>query len=129
MSPDKTEELFNKYPMLYRGKDKGPMKNLMCFGFECEDGWFDLVDELSRQICELSPMTEAFQIKEKYGTLCFYVGGAESVVFDIIEEFEDCSSKICEVCSAPGKIRGDASIGHWIKTLCDGCAERKGYQV
>jgi hypothetical protein len=101
MSPEKTEDLFNRYPMLYRGKDEGLQNNLMAFGFECGDGWFDLIDELSRQICELSPMTKAFQVKEKYGTLRFYVDGGESVVFDIIDDFEECSGKICEECGAP----------------------------
>lgn len=124
MSPEKTEDLFDRYPMLYRGKDEGIQKNLMVFGFECGDGWFDLIDELSRQICELSPMTKAFQVKEKYGTLRFYVGVADpstsSVVFDIIDDFEECSGKICEECGASGTSK--TLFNQRIKTLCGRCS-------
>lgn len=115
MSPGKDAALMEAFPMLYRGADEGPQKNLMCFGFECGDGWYDLIFELSRQISELSPMTKAFQVKEKFGTLRFYVDTALDPVFDIINDFEDCSGKICEECGEPGKING----GPWIKTLCD----------
>lgn len=125
MSPENEKRLFDAYPMLYRGAELGPQKNLMCFGFECADGWYELIDELSRQICELSPMTMAFQVKEKYGTLRFYVDTAVGVVLDVIQDFEECSGKICEECGEPGKIRA----GGWVKTLCDKCCETKGYDT
>lgn len=119
MSPEKTKELLDKYPRLYRGESEGPQKNLMCFGFECGDGWFDLIDELSRQITEVEPDVKAFQVKEKFGTLRFYIGGFQGPAQDIIESFENCSGKICEMCGEPGEITG----GGWLKTLCDNCNE------
>lgn len=123
MSPEKESALIESFPMLYRGVDEGPMSCLICFGMECDDGWFDLIFELSRQICEMSPMTKAMQVKEKFGALRFYVSGGESVIFDIIDQFEECSVRICEVCGAPGKTRGMS----WLKTLCDKHAKEMGY--
>ena len=119
MNKENTEKLFNQFPSLYQGKNLGPQKNLMCFGFECGDGWFDLIYALSKKICELSPETVAMQVKEKFGTMRFYVSGAVSEVFDIIDEYEELSGKVCEECGAPGEGRD----GGWIKTLCDGCHE------
>lgn len=125
MSPEKESALIESFPMLYRGVEEGPRACLMCFGFECDDGWYNLIFELSRQICEMSPMTKAMQVKEKFGTLRFYVdGAAESVVFDIIDEFEKCSGNICETCGAPGGLK---FRGYWLKTLCDTHAKEVGF--
>ena len=120
MSPENTEKLFNRYPDLYASHQDGPRKSLMCFGFECGDGWFDLIDALSRKITEISPETAAVQVKEKFATLRFYIGSATDDVFDIIELYEDVSGHICEECGAPGRMRDG---GSWLKTRCDGCQE------
>lgn len=55
------------------------------------------------------------QVKEKFGGLRFYVGGATEAAHKLIAEAEAQSYLVCEVCGAPGKMRG----GHWYKTLCD----------
>lgn len=60
----------------------------------------------------------AVQVKEKFGTLRFYVRGVHSrseAIRNYIEFAEYFSSRICEVCGAPGKLRG----GGWVQTLCD----------
>jgi len=117
MSPENTEKLFETYPDLYAGHQDGPKHSLMCFGFECGDGWFDLIDELSRQITELAPDVVAVQVKEKWGGLRFYVNSAPDIIYDIIDQFESCSYKICEMCGNPGEPRE----GGWIKVLCNKC--------
>ena len=61
MSPEKTEYLIKKYPNLYSGYQEPPNQNLMCFGFECGDGWFNIIDDLS---AKLEPMgVKATQVK------------------------------------------------------------------
>jgi len=57
----------------------------------------------------------ASQVKEKYGTLSFYMTEGTDQIFDLIHEAEEKSAKICEVCGESGKRRG----GGWISTLCD----------
>lgn len=57
----------------------------------------------------------ASQIKEKFGTLRFYLTSGTEEMWKIVHEAENKSCKICEECGAPGKRRG----GGWILTLCD----------
>lgn len=33
-----------KYPEIFKGRYETPQKNLMCFGFSCDDGWFHIID-------------------------------------------------------------------------------------
>lgn len=53
-------------------------ENLMCYGFQCGDGWFDLIWQLSEQIeayCQQQPIAAdlmAVQAKQKFGELRFY---------------------------------------------------------
>lgn len=95
------------------------------FYFECSDGWFDLIYKLCADIdavCEKLNLTvndwpHASQIKEKFGTLRFYVDRGIDPVYDLIEAAEALSAKTCECCGLPGKCRS----GGWIRTLCDTC--------
>ena len=64
----------------------------------------------------------ASQVKEKFGTLHFYMTCATDEMWDIIHEAEQRSATICENCGKPGKIRRD---GWWL-TLCDECATKEG---
>lgn len=116
MNRANTKYLIEHFPKLYRGITKPVTESLMPFGFECGDGWFELIKELSEK---LEPHgVEAMQVKEKFGGLRFYLlGGASDEVWDLIEVAEHRSEHICEECGAPGHSRG----GSWIKTLCNTC--------
>lgn len=99
------------------------------WGFECGDGWFDLIDETLSKIIDWYKKNnpddlenadeEGFvitQIKEKYGELRIYIGGSYPAVFDIIEQAEKRSRTICELC---GKV-GECKVSHgWYKTVCE----------
>lgn len=102
MKPDLQTALFCRYPQLFRKPGKrfiGPetipdlierlQDDMAPFderGLECGDEWFPLVDRLS-QACELEIEALSFQgvppecwpriaqIKEKFGSLRFYVTG------------------------------------------------------
>lgn len=63
----------------------------------------------------------AVQVKEKFGTLRFYVDKATTEQYNIIGFAEDMSSRVCEQC-------GDTSTaqtrsGGWVRTLCNSCEE------
>jgi hypothetical protein len=62
---------------------------------------------------------KASQIKEKFGGLRFYMTCGTDEIFDLVEEAEELSYKICEECGKPGKERD----GGWIHTHCDDCHE------
>lgn len=85
--------------------------------FECGPGWFQLLHDLSTELSsEIHPESRVTQVKEKYGTLRFYVDFANDASWDIIEKYEAKSATICEECGHPGQRR---EINGWISTLCD----------
>lgn len=63
----------------------------------------------------------ASQVKEKFGTLRFYLTSGTDEMYDLIHEAEAKSATTCEDCGTPGKRRG----GGWILTLCDQCAKEQ----
>ena len=85
-------------------------------------GWAPIVERLWRLCKAQTPPVMIEQVKEKYGGLRFYVGGATEAVFDAIDAGEAESYTICEDCGKPGHARA----GGWILTLCDECARRHG---
>jgi hypothetical protein len=77
-------------------------------------GWHHLVHPLLEQ-CKAEGV-EVLQVKEKFGTLRFYTAGNLSgSLRRMIDEAENQSSKVCEVCGKEGQLRSDLS---WLKTLC-----------
>ena len=125
---DKWEILRNLCPRLY--------KNLQYF--ECGSGWYGIIHELSLAIEKILeedavnyPIPEgqeneyiemfAVQVKEKYGTLRFYMSCETDEISDIIRETEALSSQTCENCGTSGKMRGDT----WFLVRCDKCYEER----
>lgn len=104
------------------GETIQPFKPI-AFGFECGDGWSDLLVDLCEKIQarlnELSPEVArdivALQVKEKYGTLRFYLSSYDGVIENLVQEAERKSACVCETCGKVGKIRGAC----WYYTACD----------
>jgi len=116
-----TQDLFQRFPRLYRGHTKPATETCMCFGFDCGDGWFPLVRDLSEAIevaCDRdqTPTPEAFQVKEKFGGLRVYVRGATRAVAELIARAENESLGICEECGREGAVCITES--RWYKTVC-----------
>jgi hypothetical protein len=121
--------LFNLLPnLLFKGKDalytfddllEQSQSMPIGFGIECGDGWFDLINEACAKIEELNRQhgynIQVHQIKEKYGTLRFYVNNYTDGVDAIISEAEEKSETTCEICGKPGKLYTDG----WCVTVCD----------
>lgn len=61
---------------------------------------------------ELVPIV--VQVKEKFGTLRFYVNGASEAQYNYISFAEAMSGCTCETCGSPGKSLGRG----WIYTAC-----------
>lgn len=53
MNKENMAALVDAYPELYRGRRKSLTESLMAFGFECGDGWFQILKELSKEITEI----------------------------------------------------------------------------
>ena len=103
-------ELYAKYPVILAQ---------VTTDIEVGNGWLPLIDKLCQLIfdtCmrETLRVPVATQIKEKFGSLRFYVDQADDMIYQIIDRAEDLSSYICETCGAPGKISGK----RWLKCTC-----------
>ena len=124
MNKEKTDKLLNDFPLLYL--NKSIKKSLMCFGFECGDGWYNIIYELSKKINDIiEKMPEedrpyVFQVKEKFGTLRFYMSSETKEMSELINEYEKRSSFICETCGSYGELR---KYG-WLRTLCNKCNKK-----
>jgi ribosomal protein L37AE/L43A len=118
MNDENTKYLIEKYPTLYKQYYLPMQETAMCWGFECGDGWFNLIDELSSKIIELDKNVEAIQVKEKFGGLRFYITSSTNDVHELISLYEHKSFTICEECGQPGMLRTDKG---WWRTLCDKC--------
>ena len=123
MKKENDELLCARYPKIFCDRHGDMTKTLMCWGFECGDGWFEILDTACSQIqVHLDKNLDvhqvvAVQIKEKFGTLRFYYDGGDDTVQDIVDAAEQATHTTCELCGQRGTTRG----GGWIQTLCDEC--------
>lgn len=130
MSPERTEMLVTGFPILYQLRRAPITEALMAFGFECDDGWFDIIRHLSLVIEKWnhdhpdSPV-RAVQVKEKYGGLRFYADHEPDEISEAIDEAEKLSYKTCEITGKPGRLCRKSG---WYKTLCVEQAEKHGFK-
>lgn len=77
-------------------------------GIDCEDGWLPLLTDLHNAIVELDPNYTIYQIKEKFGGLCFYYAlsnpTAAADARKIVNHYEKLSHTICEKTGQPGRL-------------------------
>lgn len=117
----------------------------MAFGFECGDGWYNLLDALCDSIqghCDyinrMYPHRQfqivAVQVKEKYGSLRFYVDYRHAENLDESEQAkirETCifidgkismaeaiSERVCGLCGEAFTLDRDQPFPH---SICDTC--------
>ena len=129
MNDANTKKLYEAFPALYGDHDKSMSQTCMCWGFECGDGWFDLIWKLSKDIEAEADKAgldsgsdnwpRAEQVKEKFGSLRFYVANGSKAIYDLIQKAEAKSSCTCEDCGLPGSTKE----GSWIHTTCDVCED------
>ncbi len=127
MNECNTEKLLSTYPLLYR--------NLREYGFQCGDGWFDLVFKTSAEIEAVSvregtPKTSAEWpsvscLKEKFGTLRVQF---HHRVCDAVEAVVSTaylkSMVVCELCGShvPLQAQYDSKVQpKHSETLCGDC--------
>ena len=144
MKKELDEQLVKKYPLIFKNRYGDVKETLMCWGFECGDGWYQVLDSLCANIqhhidwkekqrqwtitfnskAALEEMREvpdaiaqvvAVQVKEKFGGLRFYSDGGDDQISGMVRMAESWAANTCETCGAPGKSRN----GGWIRTLCD----------
>ena len=114
MNQTLTEQLVKDFPTVFKDVGGDPRVTCMAWGLEVGDGWYDIIRELSAQLEPLG--VSAAQVKEKFGTLRFYVTeGWTEEVQQLINRAERKSSHTCEVCGERGEIMGRG----WLKVRCE----------
>jgi hypothetical protein len=128
MSPENTIKLVTKYPKIFsliHNPGEPPHNPISLFIFECGDGWYNIIDQLCANIQSHIDWEEsrgiaisqvvAEQVKEKFGTLRFYVRGGDEYIDALINMAESMSGVTCEACGKPGTTGGKG----WISTMCE----------
>jgi len=125
------EKLYKKYPKIFKQKDLPMTETCMCWGINCADGWYALIDNLCWYISktvehEKCPPIEAVQVKQKFGGLRFYTGGIDKKISSEINNYinfaEGLSLSICEECGTTTDVKQTKS--GWVVTLCPTCMEK-----
>jgi hypothetical protein len=131
MKQELDELLCERYPKMMVNRNKDMKETCMCWGFECGDGWFNILDQLMSNIQhhidwknkkeEIIPQVTLDQVKEKFGTLRFYYSGGDDIIDGMVRMAESMSGCTCEECGNIGKSRG----GGWIHTYCESCETKR----
>lgn len=136
MNPKLQTKLFKKFPEFFRQKDLSMKETCMCWGIECGDGWYLILEEFceflqdagnswtfGEDIKNEDRIFEFTQIKEKYGELTIYYNTNSTTMEDMADIMTKWAAwkslKVCEVCGEPGKLNG----GPWYQVRCAKCGK------
>lgn len=130
MNEKLTQELTSKYPKIFRDG----------FHFECDDGWFNIIDIFCSCVqnhietrndsilyrkkqnadCdeEMIEQVQALQIKEKFGGIRLYMSYSDDFISAAAAFAERLSFITCESCGNPGK---PIQPRYWISVKCKEC--------
>ena len=115
MNHENTSKLYNNFPELYRARHLDETESsLAAWGVEFHDGWLSLIYHLSEEIhncaavAGIEPEDSSYpcvsQVKQKSGTLRFYMSDASEEMRVRIRKAEDESANICEICGDSGEL-------------------------
>jgi len=97
--------LCEKYPKMMVNRNRPMTETCMCWGFECGDGWFNILDRLMGNIQHHIDWKN--QQKEKF----------------------DRSGVTCEGCGAQAETywpkAENGGIGGWVRTECKPCEQKR----
>ena len=109
MTEKNTKKLIDRFPNIFKDN----------FYFECDDGWFDIIFDLCKDMqqevnnsgCE---QVVAAQVKEKFASMRFYASGGNEVTNAMIEKYSKLSRETCEITGGKGYT---CQKNGWYKTL------------
>jgi hypothetical protein len=140
--------LCEKYPKMMVNRNRPMTETCMCWGFECGDGWFNILDRLMSNIQhhidwkneqkekynrgDGCPQVTLDQVKEKFGTLRFYYTGGDEHISGMVRMAESMSGVTCEGCGAQAETywpkAENGGIGGWVRTECKPCEIKREKQ-
>ena len=127
MKKENEERLLKRYPELYRQRHLPMTETCMCWGFDVGDGWYKILAKLSKKLDayakEKAIKLEVTQVKEKFGTLRFYLNQSDDAIDKMVAAAEAASSTTCEVCGSV--YRAKLNNGPWYKVRCEKCRKEE----
>ena len=125
MKPVYEEFLIKSYPSIYQS-----LQRRLPGGerFECGDGWYGIVEELSAELEAIATAGGAnrlnvVQVKEKLAALRVYFDRpASEAAIALVDAAVERSRFTCELCGAPGELRQYRE--GWLRTLCERCVSQ-----
>ena len=100
MNQELQDRLFKKYPKIFIQKDLSPSETCMCYGIDCGDGWYSLIDSLCSKLQQYTRISkiavEAKQVKSKLGGLRFYTDCDDDYVKGLVAMAREISFIIDE---------------------------------
>ena len=130
-------QLYKKFNKIFTQKGQS-----LRWGFECDDGWYELIYSLCEKIQAYIDESKcqqiiATQVKEKFGSLRFYTafdllneddvidGVHYGAIQAMIDKASEQSLKICEATGGYGTLN---KRGAWLKTLSKESSILLGYK-
>ena len=103
MDSQRSTQLYDRFPELYRERNAPLESSGMPWGFQCGDGWYKLIYEMSEKISRLSvggdfapAITQVS--KHEDGTLYVEIRNATPPIADVITSAREHSRLMCEKC-------------------------------
>ena len=123
--------LVTKYPKIFVNRYGDMKETSMMFGFQNNDGWFWLIDQLCDSIqsyidnhnsyCKEENKIQqlvATSVKEKFGILSFNYYNGDNHIDGMVRIAENMSMNICEFCGSNHNV---GRTNGWIYTVCYNC--------
>ena len=129
--------LVEKYPKIFINRYADMKSTAMIWGFDHNDGWFWILDQLCDSIQSYIdmnnkwntikiPQVVADQVKEKFGTLNFYYQGGNDQIDGMVSLAEIMSANTCEFC---GSTENVGRTNGWIYTICKDCYDHSEERI
>ena len=92
MRKELDEKLCEKYPLIFKDRHADMTETCMCWGFECGDGWFNIIDVLCGMLyADYTRAKERYEaVKQYYETDGKYPWkGGKEITTEQLEELRD----------------------------------------
>jgi hypothetical protein len=130
MRKEYAADLIFNFPDLYR--------KLRNQDFECDDGWYGLIKELSESINKTSftrnssltgkSYPSILIVKQKFGILrVTFEEEVDEEITLLLKRYSDMSKETCEICGLKGSLQLSKKHSRNIKSLCDSCKQNTGW--
>ena len=94
----------------------------------CAEGWYELIFQCDKELSEIDPDYQIYQIKEKFGSLRYYFETSDASKSDemnsVVRDYESKSLRVCELTGRAGTLM--KKDGYY-KTLEPTLGEASGY--